>query len=114
MHIEDYAFGRIRIDGQTYTADVIIHPDRVHSPWWRAEGHVLAMADLKEMLTAPPRVLVIGTGYDGRMKVPKETLSALRGKGIEVHVLPTREAVAVYNPLAEESAEVAAALHLTC
>jgi len=114
MTIEDYAFGRIRIDGREYTDDVIIYPDHVHSPWWRAKGHELATADLDDILAAPPKVLVIGTGYYGRMKVPEETLAALQGRGIEVHVLPTCEAVAAFNRLAGESAAVAAALHLTC
>jgi len=29
MKIDSYSFGRIVIDGQVYTSDVIIYPDRV-------------------------------------------------------------------------------------
>jgi hypothetical protein len=114
MTVDAYSFGEIRIDGKPYTSDVIVWPGRVKSPWWRAEGHNLCPADLDEVLRAPPKVLVIGTGYYGRMRVPPETLSALQAQGIEVHVGKTSEAVAELNRLARESADVVAALHLTC
>jgi len=114
MRIEDYRFGHLRIDGQTYSADVIVHGDRVRSPWWRARGHELAAADLADLLAQPPRVLVIGTGYHGRMRVLPETLAALQAKGIEVHTRRTGEAVDEFNRLAAAGRDVAAALHLTC
>jgi hypothetical protein len=114
MVIEDYSFGKIRIDGKTYTHDVIIYPDHVHSPWWRAEGHVLAIEDLAGILDNPPRVLVIGNGYLGRMAVPSDTLAALQARGIEVRIHKTKEAVDEYNRLSRESGDVVAALHLTC
>jgi hypothetical protein len=114
MVIEEYSFGKIRIDGKTYTQDVIIFPDHVHSPWWRAEGHVLAIEDLAGILDNPPRVLVIGKGYLGRMAVSPETLAALQARGIEVRIHRTKAAVEEYNRLGRESDEVVAALHLTC
>ena len=114
MRIEDYRFGHLCIDGQTYSADVLVHGDRVRSPWWRAKGHELAVSDLAELLDRPPRVLVIGTGCYGRMRVRPETLSALQARGIEVHALRTSEAVAGFNRLAAAGRDVAAALHLTC
>ena len=80
MTIDAYAFGEIRIDGTPYRSDVIIWPDRVKCPWWRGQGHVLAADDLAEVLAVPPRLLVIGTGYYGRMAVPRETLAALQDK----------------------------------
>lgn len=114
MTIDEYAFGEILIDGMPYTSDVIIWPDHVKSPWWRAEGHELAVDDLADVLAAPPKVLVIGTGYFGRMRVPQQTLDALQAQGIKVHVSRTTEAVAELNRLARESADIVAALHLTC
>jgi len=114
MTIDAYAFGEIRIDGKPYRSDVIIWPDHVTSPWWRARGHVLATGDLEEVLAAPPKMLVIGTGYHERMVVPPETLSALQKQGIELHVSGTREAVEEFNRLARECADIVAAFHLTC
>ncbi|HFD81637.1 MAG TPA: hypothetical protein ENK05_14790 [Gammaproteobacteria bacterium] len=112
--IDSYSFGKIEIDGNPYTSDVIIWPDHVKSPWWRAKGHVLAVDDLTDVLARPPHDLVIGTGYFGRMKVPEETKAALQSRGIRLHVHRTTEAVEEFNRLARESADVVAAFHLTC
>ena len=114
MTIEGYSFGEIRIDGKPYSSDVIIWPDHVKCPWWRAEGHALAVDDLAEILASPPKVLVLGTGYYGRMAVPHETRSALQVRGIELHISRTPEAVEEVNRLARECADVGAAFHLTC
>jgi hypothetical protein len=59
-------------------------------------------------------VLVIGTGYYGRMQVPEDTLDALRSAGVDVRVERTGEAVAELNRLQHECARIVGALHLTC
>ncbi|MEW6419718.1 MAG: MTH938/NDUFAF3 family protein [Nitrospirota bacterium] len=113
MKIEHYSFGRIIIDGKTYTSDVIIYPGSVDSSWWRKEGHNLNIADLTNVINAKPEVLVVGTGSSGLMKVPKETISYLESKGIMVHVALTEKAVELFNKLQKDKI-VIAALHLTC
>lgn len=82
MHIDHYRFGHIDIEGHSYDADVIIFPDHVQERWWRREGHRLAQQDLTTVLARKPQMLVIGTGYYGRMPVPMETLDSLRSAGI--------------------------------
>jgi len=114
MKIRDYTFGRIDIDGTVYTSDVIVYPEHVQSHWRRQEGHSLSVDDLADVLRDPPQVLVIGTGHDGVLQVPAETLAALRTRGIEPRVMKTGEAVAELNRLQREAARVAAVLHLTC
>jgi len=71
--IESYSFGRMKIDGITYTSDVIVLADRVKSDWWRIEGHRLDVEDLLEVFKAKPEIFVVGTGYYGLMKVLPET-----------------------------------------
>jgi hypothetical protein len=111
--IESYEFGRIVIDGQTYTADLILLPDRILTGWWRQEGHVLHPGDLDDVLEAALDVLVVGQGAYGRMRVTDETANAVCSAGIELVALPTREAVERYNALVAGQ-RAAAALHLTC
>ena len=113
MKIEHYSFGRITIDGKTYTSDVIIYQGRVDSSWWRKEGHNLNIVDLTDVINAKPGVLIVGTGSSGLMKVPKETISHLESKGIKVHVSLTEKAVELFNKL-QKVKVVIAALHLTC
>ena len=113
-HINAYSFGRIDIDGRTYTADVIILPGHVQADWWREEGHVLKPADLVAVLEASPQILVVGQGACGRMEVPAATLVWLQQAGIEVVCGKTPQAVEAYNERSKGTQKVAAALHLTC
>jgi hypothetical protein len=114
MHIDRYDFGHIDIEGHRYDADVIVFPDHVQERWWRREGHRLAPEDLESVLAETPEVLVVGTGYFGRMRVPEQTLASLRSAGVDVRVEKTGEAVAEFNRLQRECARIVAALHLTC
>lgn len=113
MKISHYSFGRITVDGKTYTSDVIIYPDRVDSSWWRKEGHYLRVVDLTDVINTKPDILIIGTGYSGVMVVPEETTNLIRSKGIEVHVEHTEKAVKIFSSLQKDK-KVIAALHLTC
>lgn len=110
--IEDYRFGRIRIDGQEYTKDVILFPDHVQPNWWRENGHSLVMEDLDTVLERQPKLLIVGRGAHGRMNIPEETLQVLRQRGIEVQAAETDRAVELYRK--KSGVNVVAALHLTC
>lgn len=112
--IDAYSFGRIEVDGRTYTSDVVILPTGVKGDWWREEGHMLKPADLAEVLDASPDVLVVGQGAQACMKVAEETLVCLEQAGIKPVCAPTARAVEVYNERAQRGENVVAALHLTC
>ncbi len=116
MKIEHYSFGRITIDGHTYSSDVIVYPDRVDASWWRKEGHLLQPDDLVDVIASKPDILIIGTGYSGVMEVPRETINHISYKGIEVHIDRTTKAVELFNRLQKERPGkiIIAALHLTC
>ncbi len=113
MKITDYSFGKITINGDTYTSDVIIYPDRVYSAWWRKEGHLLQVEDLSDVINAGIPVLIIGTGFYGAMKVPDKIIDYLKSRNIGTHVEKTGRAVSLYNKITDERPAIAA-LHLTC
>jgi hypothetical protein len=48
------------------------------------------------------------------MQVPEKTREYLEAQGIRVEVADTPEAVARFNELQKECAQIVAALHLTC
>jgi len=114
IRIEGYSFGRITIDGKQYTSDLIIYPDRVDDKWWRKERHLLQPEDLAEVFSLDPKILIVGQGQPGLMKVAPKVAGHCRGSGIELISLPTAEAVKKYNELNEKKPLVIAALHLTC
>lgn len=112
--IDSYSFGRIIIDGERYTADVIVFPNRVVDNWWRKEGHSLHIEDLKEAFEEKLEVLIVGTGRWSLVKVPNETREYVESKDIELIIQPTKEACETYNRLKQSGKRVAAALHLSC
>ncbi|MBD3263768.1 MAG: hypothetical protein GF375_01540 [Candidatus Omnitrophica bacterium] len=114
MEIQEYSFGKIKVDGKTYKNDLIIFPDKILPGWWRKEGHSLFLEDLKEVLSYHPQVLIVGTGASGAMKVPQETKKFLREEGIEVISRDTREAVEIFNKEIKKKKRAAGAFHLTC
>jgi hypothetical protein len=115
VHIEQYAFGSIRIDGADYSKDVILLRGEVRSPWWRsAGGHVFAPEDLDQVIEASPEVVVLGTGYLGLVRVQEATLRAFASAGTRAVVGRTAKMVKEFNRLAADGCDVAAALHLTC
>lgn len=115
MKIDSYRFGKIVVDGEAYSKDVILLAGEVISPWWRsAGGHVFAPEDLEPVLSARPEVVVLGLGYFGRVRVAEETFSEFSQMQSEVLTKPTKTAVESFNRLVAEGRDVVAALHLTC
>jgi len=111
--IDSYEFGRIVVDGQAYTSDLMILPDRVDAGWWRKEGHSLCVEDIEQAMSANPDVLVVGTGADGLMKVQDDTREYVKSRGTELIVERSEEACRLYNEVSKQARAVAA-LHLTC
>ena len=110
--IEDYSFGRVTVDGEEHTRDVIVLPGRVVGGWWRRDGHGLVLEDLEDVLDELPPRLLVGCGAYGQLRPDPAALESLRERGVEVEVLPTAEAVSRYGEL--DPRRAAAALHLTC
>lgn len=110
--IESYAFGKIVIDGMTYTSDVVIFPDRIQDSWRRKKGHVLQIDDLQDILFYRPHVLLIGTGAYGLMIIPDETREFISNKGIKLYSDKTAEACTFYNTMKKK--KLVAAFHITC
>jgi hypothetical protein len=114
VRIDAYSFGHICIDGVDYSKDVIVFGEAVLTPWWRESGHVFDIDDLKDVMSINPATVVLGTGFFGRVRVPRTTISALEEAGWEVLALRTGQAVVEFNRHVDAGRAVVAALHLTC
>jgi hypothetical protein len=110
--IEQYSFGRVVVDGEQHSRDLIVLPRRVVGDWWRQEGHSLVLDDLDEVLDELPERLIVGCGANGRLHPHPSVIEALAERGVKVEALPTAEAVERYAE--SDSDRTAAALHLTC
>lgn len=111
--IDSYQFGKIVIDGQEYSSDVIIHSDGRVEKWWRREGHIVALQDITPLLLDAPEILIIGAGLPGMMSVPGGLITHLQDKGLRVIYDRTDRAVQAYNRI-DHAKRIAAAFHITC
>ena len=113
--IENYDFGKIVIDGISYTNDVIICADKVKGDWWRKSGHYLQLVDIKDVIEEEePELVVIGTGKFGVMRVSPEVKQYLENKGIDYVMKSSGKAVDIYNQNRQKTDKVVGAFHLTC
>ncbi|MBN2526100.1 MAG: Mth938-like domain-containing protein [Deltaproteobacteria bacterium] len=115
MHytLQDYSFGSVTINGQRHTTDLIICGNNVVSNWQREQGHSLVPDDIALHLPEGTRVLVIGCGAHGMLKVPQKTIDWCRTKNITLIAEPTAIACKTYNTMAHQG-NIVAGLHLTC
>ncbi len=102
------------VNGTKYRQDLKIIHGQVVGNWWRQEGHRLAAGDIQDILSARPKILVIGTGYAGNMRVPGAVRQTLENQHIKVITETTADAAQTYNRLTAEGEDVAGAFHLTC
>lgn len=112
--ITSYDFGRIVIDGKTYTSDVIITPMGVNGSWWRKSGHSVEPEDIEEMMGFKPEIIVLGQGKPGIMKATDKLKKYLKEQGVRLVEEPTAQAVETFNSLNDKGEKVCAGFHLTC
>src|SRR5206468_8971525 len=84
---------------------------------WRDSGTEhspgIQPADVQELLDHSAKIVVLSRGMKKCLHVPRETLDFLKEREIAAHVLPTAEAVRLYNQLAETE-PVGGLFHTTC
>jgi hypothetical protein len=115
--IVDLSWGRMEVDGLGIEKDWKLYPGGGR-PWdWSETGtqHVpgVQVADVEELVAHGATVVVLSLGMDRRLHVDQATLRYLEERSVEVHMLETREAVKVYNDLAEDNV-LAGLFHSTC
>jgi len=114
MRIERIAFGKLVLDGRTFTSDLIIHPDgRVVDGWRRQRGHHLSMEDISELVAGGPDVIVAGTGVFGRMSPEPGLEERMLKCGIRFLWERNKKAAEIFNHHVS-TGRVGACFHLTC
>jgi polyphosphate kinase 2 (PPK2 family) len=111
--IDQFEFGAIVIDGQTYETDVIISPDGAVKQWKRKDEHVLRPRDVEQVISAEPEAVIIGVGTVGNLAVRPKAEKSLQEAGIEVLAYRTAKACETYKELRGQR-RVAVVLHITC
>lgn len=112
--ITEFSFGRIVVNGKTYTNDIKIIDGKVISDWWRKKGHRVDIEDISDILEAKPDILVIGRGTPGLLKSTASLREYLASSHIELIEKKTPKAIAAFNQLFQGGRKVAAGFHVSC
>jgi hypothetical protein len=115
--ITHLSWGRIEVDGTHTFKDAKLFPGGSREWDWRETGteHVpgIQPADVEELLEHGASVIVLSRGMLERLQVCQQTLELLDNHNIRTRVLPTKEAVRVYNDL-QATECVGGLFHSTC
>ena len=111
------SWGRMEVEGFGEGKDFKLYPGGGREWNWKETGtqHVpgIQPADVEELLENGATVVVLSRGMQLMLQTCPETLDLLKGRGVTVHVKETKEAVELYNELAEQEA-VGGLFHSTC
>ena len=111
------AFGELEIDGERFRRDIVIDAGRIRA---RRKGPSKSRRDqyghtplsVAEDIPWGARRLIVGTGAEGSLPVTPDVYEEAARRGVEMTVLPTREACRILADLKRR--DVYAVLHVTC
>ena len=107
--IRAYGEGSIQINETVYTADLIVTPEHIISPWETRPVADLTATHFDALREYAPEIVLLGTGR--RQAFPPARLMADLGRnGIGLEVMDTTAACRTFNVLMSEDRRVAAAL----
>ena len=111
------SWGRMEIEGIGTGKDFKLYPGGGREWDWNETGtrHSpgIQPADVEELLAHGATAVVLSLGMNRRLQVGPGTLDHLASRSVAAHVAETREAVKIYNDLAD-GAPVAGLFHSTC
>lgn len=114
--ITHYSFGKMVIDKKEYTGDLAILPGgKITSFSFDYGSHSISPNDFKDLITDNVKVVIFGTGYEGLAYLSakgKEMVEQMRAKGIKVEVMPSSDAVRLFNASSKKGLLVC--FHLNC
>jgi hypothetical protein len=116
--IDGTEFGSITIDGQEIDHDVIIRLDgavkkreKKLSKSKYGTSHLISLAEAEYVYEKDAKLLVIGTGQQGLVRLDDEAQRFLAEKGCRVALLPTPEAIRAWNGPEDNAIGL---FHVTC
>ena len=116
--VNDFRFGSIVIDNKKYSRDVLIFPDGRVEPrqggLWMFGSHAIRRKELERLLEGEPEIVIVGTGTSNKARLSAEAENWAEERKLKLTVLPSYEAIARLNELADQGRKVAAMIHITC
>ena len=115
--ITTLAWGQIEVNGVGAFRDAKVFPGGAREWDWNETRTThepgIQPADVAELLDHGATTIVLSQGMLKRLHVCPQTLRLLAERHVRTHVLPTAEAVELYNRLCDQE-RVAGLFHTTC
>jgi hypothetical protein len=118
MNIDGTEFGSITIDGESYPHDVLIRLSgeirkrkKKLSKKHYGTSHIMSLEEAGFIFEKGCRLLIVGTGQDGNLRLSPEAAEFFAGKDCTVLAEPTPRAIALFN---RTDGEKIGLFHVTC
>jgi len=118
MEIEDTSFGSITIDGKTYPHDVLIRSSgeikkrkKKLSKKYYGTSHVMSLEEAEFIYEKKIKLLVVGTGQDGNLRLSPEAAEFFARNDYTVLAAPTPRAIELFN---QTRGHKTGLFHVTC
>ena len=116
--IEQISWGKMRVERIGEGKDFKLWPGGGEAWDWRETNthHQpgILPADVEDLINKGSEVLVLSRGMLKMLHTSPAALALIKAKQIAVHIEPTKNAVKIYNQLAEKGIAVGGLFHSTC
>jgi hypothetical protein len=116
--IDEGWFGSVTIEGTRYEHDILIRLSgkvrkrkKALSKAVTGSAHIVSLAEIEELYRPKAERLIVGTGYEDRVRLSPEALSFLAEHSVQVDLWPTPEAIGEWNSV---EGQVLGLFHVTC
>jgi hypothetical protein len=118
LTIQNTQFGSITVGGELYKHDIVIRLSgkvkkrkKKLSKQQYGTSHMVSLDEAKDIYDEGAQRLIIGTGQSGNVELSDDAEKYFRKKGCSVELLPTPEAVEVWN---KAEVKTIGMFHVTC
>ena len=116
--IDKTKFGSITVDGERYEHDLLIRLNgkvekrkKKLSKEVYGTSHIMSLAEADYVYEEGAETIIIGSGQSGMLKLSEEAAAFLQGKQCKVELLPTPEAILLWN---NAKSSTIGLFHITC
>ena len=116
--IQGTEFGSITVDNEVFDHDIVIRLNgkvkkrkKKLSKEQYGTSHTVSLAEAEHIYDDGAEQLIVGTGQYGNVKLSEEAEDYFKGKRCSVELVPTPEAVKVWN---EAEGKTIGMFHVTC
>ncbi|MBI2671750.1 hypothetical protein HYX16_02345 [Candidatus Woesearchaeota archaeon] len=109
VNIQEFKLGSFIVDSKHFIGNIKIVENKIRY-WDRPEDYVLEMHEIESVLKLAPKIIVIGTGAGGLLKVSDAIRQRILRNNIEMVVDKTQNVITLINNLSKEKKKFAAIL----